>query len=100
MSIQNEDDLHKLSRPELEARFMRTMIWYHGEKWTPTGFFRSLPERAEQIATGAEHIATQLAELNKQLAAGTVSQSRLATALNIFTFLLVLVGALQLFLNK
>lgn len=95
----NAEDLHSLSRDELEKRFMRTLIWYHSEKWTPTGFFRSLPERAEHIAAGAEKMATQLAELNKQLDASSKAQGRMAVALNTFTFLLVVVGAVQVYLR-
>jgi hypothetical protein len=89
----NEDDLHALSRDELEKRFMRTLIWYFGEKRWPTGFFNAMPERVEEVTRA-------LSEVNKQLAESSKSQARLATALNIFTALLVIVGALQIIVPR
>ena len=91
-SMNTIDELKGLPRDELEARFMRTLIRYHSEKWMPTGFFRAVP------AVG-ENITAQLAELNKQLVASSGAQTRLAKALNLFTFLLVIVGAAQIYLR-
>ena len=90
MSI--EEDLRSLPREELEQRFMRTLIWYHSEKRWPTGFMNAIPARTEEIAK-------QLGDLNKQLAEGSKSQQRLATALNVLTFMLVMVGAVQIYLR-
>lgn len=87
-----EKELHELSREELEMHFMRTLSWYFGEKRWPTGFFNSMPERVEDVGN-------RLKELNQQLAANSASQEKMAKALNAFTFLLVVVGTIQIYLR-
>ncbi len=83
-------ELQDLPREDLELRFMRTLSWYFSEKQWPTGFFNALPDRLDRVAN-------QLEYLNRNLAAGATSQNRLALALAVFTFLQVIVGAVQVF---
>jgi hypothetical protein len=88
-----EEELKGLSREELETRFMRTMIWYHSEKIYPSGFYRGLPERMD-------HLLDLLSKFNNQLDDSAKSQLKLAKALNIFTFLLVIVGVVQILISR
>ncbi len=88
-----EEESQGLNREQLEMRFMRTLTWYFSEKRWPTGFLNALPERAEEMTNA-------LRELNKQLGESSKSQARLATALIFFTFLLVIVGILQIVMPR
>lgn len=43
------DNLKDMTKEEKYEKYLETMIWYHGEKQTPTGFFSTVGRIDEKL---------------------------------------------------